>query len=372
MLRVLFIDDEPTSVDTVIEELKENIGPINCKQEVFDNTKSALADFLPDVVVLDIFRGGASPDGDTVGLDDCNFIWDNCFCPIIVYSAQPDIVLEKIKTHPFIQSVQKGSGSEAKVISHIREFLPHIEALKVVQNDIRQHVNRELGIIAPMIFDKIDDGKRKDVFSRAVRRRVAAMMDEPSDEPIACWEQYLYPPVGDVLLTGDIIRKSKGTITEPCNYYIILTPSCDLVPHKGKTPKVDRALVASCTGVEKILLEVGAEKTTRANKLKDKLLPLLKRGYGSYSMPLPEFPDILPAMVAELKQLELIEISRIGTDDKSEYHRVVSVDSPFREMITWAYVQIIGRPGLPERDFDTWANEICLAIRSIKTKGGGK
>ena len=70
-------------------------------------------------------------------------------------------------------------------------------------------------------------------------------------------------------------------------------------------------------------------------------------------------------MTAELKRLELIELSKIGENEESEYHRVISVDSPFREMIIWGYTQGAGRPGLPERDFKSWAKEICSGIANL-------
>jgi len=190
------------------------------------------------------------------------------------------------------------------------------------------------------------------------------MMDNPLNKEIASWEQYLYPPVGKDLLTGDILKKKGSDEKTPNNYYVVLTPSCDMVSDEHRGPKVEKVLVACCTDVKNMLPEVNAEPTTRSERLKEKLLPFLRRGYGNFCLPLPEFPGILPPMTAELKNLKLIELNKIGNDAQSEYYRIVSVDSPFREMATWAYVQVTGRPGLPERNFDTWADEICSAVVS--------
>lgn len=62
-------------------------------------------------------------------------------------------------------------------------------------------------------------------------------------------------------------------------------------------------------------------------------------------------------MAANLRKLELIAV-----DEIVDYERIASLDSPFREMVSWAYMQIAGRPGLPERDFDAWYKEICDAL----------
>lgn len=362
MLKVLFIDDEPKSVETVIEELESKIDGVECEKVGFDVAESTLRIFLPDVVVLDILKGTIA-EKDRAGLLTCDFIWEKCFCPIVFYSAIPDDVKSEVKKHPFVRLVQKGSGSEAEVISYVQEFLPHIEALNSVQNEIRQHVNHQLRYIAPLIFTKItEEEKRKSVLVRASRRRIAAMMDEPLSETIACWEQYLCPPVGSSLMAGDIIMRRTGDKNDPSKYRIILTPSCDLVNSGNQRPKVEKVLVAHCTQIDEILSDMNLSARARVDKLKGRVLSFLTRGHGTFCLPLPELPGILPQMAANLKYLELIELNKIGNSDQKEYLRVVSVDSPFREMIIWAYVQITGRPGLPERDFEPWVEDIVSAV----------
>jgi hypothetical protein len=267
--------------------------------------------------------------------------------------------------------VQKGAGSEARVVSHVERFLPHVEALNAVQKDIREHVNRELQNLAVLVFGEFETSEaRRAVFTRAARRRVAAMMDDPIADPIASWEQYLYPPAGSDLLAGDVIRRTAGNEKDEKDYRIVLTPSCDLVSKWGRHPKVEKVLVASCTSVSAILADIDAHPTTKPSRLKEKIKSFLTRGFGQSCLVLPELPGVLPAMTANLKTLELIEISRIGNDGKSEYCRVVSVDSPFREMITWAYVQVTGRPGLPRRDFDAWADKLCSIVAAQGDRGG--
>lgn len=369
MLKVLFIDDQPESVATVVEELTEKITGVLTKVENFHNAESLLQSFLPDIVVLDIFKGQTS-EGDTAGLPVHELIWNECFCPIVIYSALLDDVSNSIERHPFVEMVLKGAGSESLVVSHIESFRPHVEALNAVQSNLRKHVNRELKSTAPRVFEIIEDpDNRRDVFVRAAKRRIAAMMDEPSEEPILCWEQYLYPPVGSCLLTGDIIRKKEEDGDKAEHYSIVLTPSCDLVGTSVRKPKVEKALVAHCTHIKNLLPEVNIRSNTGEVNFKKRLLPLLNKGYGTYCLPLPELPGVLPPMTAELKKLELIDMNLIGEGEGCEYCRVASVDSPFREMITWAYLQVTGRPGLPDRDFDDWANHIYRTV-SEGNQGG--
>jgi hypothetical protein len=38
---------------------------------------------------------------------------------------------------------------------------------------------------------------------------------------------------------------------------------------------------------------------------------------------------------------------------------VASVDSPFRELVSWAYMHVDCRPGLPVRRLDEWCQQMC-------------
>ena len=108
---------------------------------------------------------------------------------------------------------------------------------------------------------------------------------------------------------------------------------------------------------------------------------MLNRGYNENKVALPEFPNTLPYMTANLKKLSLVPLNKITlqiplSKDKNqqvsehseqlseqneqaqEFVRVASIASPFREQIVWAYLQNACRPGVPDRDTTSWAGEI--------------
>lgn len=72
-------------------------------------------------------------------------------------------------------------------------------------------------------------------------------------------------------------------------------------------------------------------------------------------------------MAVDFRKLELIELGAIGDGDK-EYLRVASVDNPFRELVAWAYILNAARLGLPDRDFDSWVEEIIAALPDAAKK----
>ena len=46
------------------------------------------------------------------------------------------------------------------------------------------------------------------------------------------------------------------------------------------------------------------------------------------------------------------------------FRRVASTDSPFREIVTWAYLGVTGRPGGPQIDTEKWLAEISSHFSS--------
>jgi len=148
---------------------------------------------------------------------------------------------------------------------------------------------------------------------------------------------------------------------------VVLTPSCDLVASGERKPKVDGVLVACCCSMRDGL-DLTSLKNTGPSKLK-KSLPgtVLTHGYFEAVIPFPCLKGRIPAMAADLRHLELIPLNDIGLSDKA-FLRIASIDSPFRELVSWAYLQIACRPGLPDRDVILWCDEIVALLKEEKEK----
>lgn len=371
--RLLFIEDERESIEPVLNLLARS-SDYESEVKCFAQARDALEKMTitPDVIVLDLLEQGTSPEPGAPGLETFKWIWESRFCPIIVYSAQPDLINEE--DHPFVKKVKKGRGSPDEVASTLREFAPHVEALHEAEKSIRQEFAFALREVAPYAFDvfpETEPSKRNDMILRAARRRLAALMDDLSrhGQLLASWEQYLYPPVTKDLNLGDILRE-KGK-EGPASFYVVLTPSCDLVASDGRDPKVSSVLTARCCDINEAIQRTSLGKMA-PKKLKDRLpSTVLSQGHFETMLPLPALPKRIPHMAANLRDLCLISLDKI-LQNHGEYERVVSIDSPFRELIAWAYMQVGCRPGLPDRDFETWCNEIieyCEACRKGENKG---
>lgn len=75
-------------------------------------------------------------------------------------------------------------------------------------------------------------------------------------------------------------------------------------------------------------------------------------------------------MAANLKRLELLdwEDVRLAEGDgraAAMFKRVASTDSPFRELVVWAYLRVTGRPGAPAFDVDGWLDDLSDATDGV-------
>lgn len=365
-MKLLFVEDEPE----IIEFLKERIEEEELLQQEplvknFEEAVEAIKSFRPDIVILDIFDGNPR-DEKREGLKSLNFIWDEHFCPVIVYSAAAgEMEREEQKQHPFIHYIEKGSKSTEQVLEKLREIKPHINILRSVEKYVHETFSSVLKEVAPYAFTTYEENSREDTLRRATRRRLAALMDELSnknDEALAPWEQYIFPPISGELRLGDVLREKTGDSDDPEAFRIVLTPSCDL-----DNRKVENALVSQCRPMEKGIKRSGTnlvkkpKDDTHTQNNQEKIKKFLSQGHSNGIIPLPTLKDKIPSMAADLRDLRLIPVDKIETPKSTgsvEYERVASLDSPFREMVSWAYLQIACRPGLPDRDLGRWTEEL--------------
>ena len=370
-LRLLIIDDDEDSIAELREKIVEDHSNIVCEYCEFADAERQLSNFRPNLVVLDLLEG-SPPDPNRPGLEVQDHIWKQGFRPIIIFSAEP--CLSKIQ-HPLVKIIQKGRAGTAAVMREVEGFLPIMGAMKEAEDHIERKFAEALRDVAPQayeIFNK-DSDELVDTIKRASRRRLAAFMDLESDNgALAPWEIYLCPPVSQDTQLGDILKNSSSNCNDehesapeqsldPSNYFVVLTPSCDLVNKGEQTPNVSNALVAQCISMQSFHASKSGLKKINKTKLEDRVVrEVLTPGHFEHFIPFPEFSDRIPSMVADLRQLHLVPIGDIG--ENLAYERIASVDSPFREMIAWVYARVTGRPGLPTRDFNAWKREIINSI----------
>lgn len=368
-MKVLFIEDEPETIKAAFDLLEAD-GKI-CKTCTFSECENDLSSFRPDILVLDLMEGGV-PGDISAGNTAYSSICDKRFRPIVVYSANPDLFE---LPHPLINRVEKGRGSQIHVKNAVDSFIPCITSVNTVKKTLDEIVHETLHKVIPFFWEY---GKPPLIpVEDLAKRRIAATLDMQScgREKIASWEQYIVPPLGEFLLTGDILLENDADPQNPASYKLVLTPSCDMVLYQrkvGKPPKskVAEVLCARCETSDVFVqqvLDAYAEdgvKATEEDGVKA-MKSVLSQGYYKEFIPLPELERVFGPMVANLKKLELVPYEQIIA---GKYLRRVSVDSPFREQMTWAFLHTGCRPGVPDRDTETWAKQYIKTKPSMEKK----
>lgn len=174
VMRLLFVEDEPESVESAIRRLTRDGGTHECRVTSFSEAETEIDKFAPDIVILDLLEGGSSAEPKTTGQQTYDLIWKRKFCPIVVYSARPD-ALDR-EGHPFVKSVQKGSDSIVQLEEAIGELEPHVNALRAAELHIRREFALALREVAQHAFEVFTaPDERNNAIIRSGRRRLAAL-----------------------------------------------------------------------------------------------------------------------------------------------------------------------------------------------------
>ena len=356
-LSVLFIDDDETTVRVPMKWVGE---AHDCYCIPFKNFEAEISNRQPDIVIVDRFEG-SPPEGVNEGAKVIKLIWDQRFCPIVIYSAFPDANADDPGKHPLVLLVKKGGDLE-EFKTAVNGLVMHAEAIHDAEQYVRQQFSLAMRDVAPYAAETYKDPVQcKDAVVRHGRRRLAALMDEMSLGNLSSWEQYIYPPVSKDLLLGDIVRLKSGDPSDPQSFCVVLTPSCDLATAEGRPAKVSQVLVAGCYKPKEGIRKTPLCKLDKKELSASLASTLLTQGYYQRVVPFPGLKGIIPPMMADLKDLKHVLLSDIGSAGGAHYVKVASLDSPFRELISWAYMHTACRPGLPDRDYDSWAKEIVDA-----------
>ena len=359
-LKVHIVDDDVGVRETLTGALEEN-DHWSVTDGGFDGLTESLNNLRPDLVVLDLVEEGGSTNGN-LSFEEIRSTW---FCPVVVYSAFPD---EQLFDHPLVRTVKKGADSESEVQERLKEFVPQARMIRCVHKDFDSRIREALRDSVSSLSNQVESpGFGEDTgLPRAVRRLVSARVDagESGNEGLLAWERFIVPPLGPHLLTADLLREKGADVADASAFRLVLTPSCDLVD--GQAGAVEEVLVSCCEPLRRL----GKVELAAGSKLskgqRDRLKPFLTEGLAGSFLPIPAYRGHVPLMVANLKRLELVcrdDVSLFADsggveEPERKFFRVASTDSPFREMVVWAYLRVTGRPGLPSTDVDAWLDNI--------------
>jgi len=350
-------------------------------QNNFDEAINDLGERKIDLVILDVRLGAVNlkpgSEPEEAGLRVLKAIKEKKFVPIVFFTALPDSV--RYLESPLIKVVEKGSPEQLNDLleslntifstplpSVNRALISHLEA---VQRDymwdfISEHWDTFRGVnnhaeLAYLL------GRRLSIsLSQNGIKQLLKDFPEPDDAIpvnglIHPSQYYVIPPVEENPLAGDIYTE---IVEEQKNYWILLTPSCDLVK-RGEKQHAERILLARCLLLtEQKEFSKWQECCSRFNKTvpgtsrdtigkqrekaEESLVWLLKNNrQKSQSERYFFLPGALglPDLVVDFQDLNNSEREKLD-----EMTRVASLDSPFSEGILYRFARYYGRLGTPD------------------------
>ncbi len=361
---ILIVEDEQDFLD----ELKDSLDEADCEATLepieFEKALKCIGEKAPDVLILDVYEGKPSV-GDPKGRPIYEIVWEKNFIPLIFASASEEKdLMEKAESHPIMEYVLKNDENCFQaIIEAVKKFAPLGAGIRNIKEELCEQANlcaqNALVKMAPHVI-KLEDSPEESlkVLKSSAGRRLAAQMRFKTDRErdlIFAWEQYIYPPMADHILTGDIYRACYRDKENPRSYRIILTPSCDLAQRKTDS------VLAACFVEPEEFWKKTQLSPKRNNALGKKGLEKIEKKLsrsqeGGYKL-IPAYSSLIPHMAVCFRSLEILKISADNTIvslDGTKYERIVSMDSPFREQLTWAYLEIAGRIGVPDRNMQNW------------------
>ncbi|MBP1543007.1 MAG: response regulator [Oscillospiraceae bacterium] len=361
-MKILIIEDNPLTVKGIVDFASDNNH--SCDVYNFQDFTKKIVDYSPDILILDWKN---DVDDYDAGNPIFEYILTHQFMPLIIFSAiaQTIEIPSEIKDLPLVNILEK--GDEQPVIDCITNWEPYISSINELRSDMNKALIESTKAIGSFMSVSTP---QNDVIKYMLNKRANQYFDNDAvGENPPAWIEYLYPPMKSHLLVSDVLRviskESDHSLPgQPEEYYVVLTPSCDMANTTGPV----MILLAHCTSKGKfsdVSLGSSSIDSGKGKDKVDKVKAQLNYGYNKANVALPGLPNIIPYLTINLKDIiqvlnTEIALSYEQANETHKYYRVASINSPFREQIVWAHMINSCRPGMPNRDVETWAKGILV------------
>ena len=359
--RVLAIDDDQESLDRIKDLLEveplPSAGFVEVTTETcFDAALSHLDRHRVDLVVLDIRLGDNEPADEEAGLRTRDQIHAVRFLPIVFYTGLPNWA-NSTDEEPFIAVVTKGEAATALADSVDRLLAsgpPQVQRALVreLENVIRSFM---LDYVKPQWAAAFTTETGKSNLAHILARRLSAALTGAELERLVAeldfpvtpgsvspLRYYLIPPVGNAPKVGDLhYIAGPETSASPESWWVVLTPTCDLVHGKADFALLARCNPLDCTpAFQNVAGNLQPSKTQKSN-----LKTILRNNESPRMFYLPAAFEI-PHLIVDFQDLRTIRGERLACMEPS-----ASLDSPYAEELQARFTSYFGRVGTPDLDW---------------------
>lgn len=378
--QLLIVDDDEEicqNLKTQLESLEPEQGKRFSVQytTTFEDAVNILDSQKIDLAILDVRVGAISDEivesEQEAGRKTLAQIKKKVFIPIIFHTALP-LAVEDLQSR-FIRVVAKDLDSDERLLEEIQSILE--TRLPEINRAIIQHFEQvQRKYMWDFVhenwceFEKIDN---KTELAHLLARRLAVSLsveeisnletqlggliqksnsEEGKNHPMRF---YIIPPISEFTRVCDIYKEGNDS------YWLVLSPSCDLVLRNGKY-NAEFITLAACDflseqeeyqAYQDLYQREDSKFSKQKKQIRKNITKLIEnrnpegRQQGRYFF----LPGVLtiPDMVVDFQNLRTIPSSELLADS-SAWMRVASIDSPFRESLISQFNIFFGRIGTPD------------------------
>lgn len=281
--------------------------------------------------------------------------------PVVIYTGTPD---KAESGNDLIKVYTKAEKTYKDIIEELDETWG-TGLFRVLGGNgiIEKLMNR---IFWNNLYPQIDvwKGKKTNVDTEKVLLRYAAShIQELIDSDVPTYEteeMYIYPPLSEEIKTGSIYKSKQNG-----NYYIILSPPCDLALHEGKF-KTERILLCEIDDLldesDKIIGETSEKKAANA------IRGLCANNHSTNFHILPG-NSLFKGGIINFRKVYTLSPKQF--DDEFGLPEV-KVQNEFVKNILNRFSAYYSRQGQPDFDFEQVAQTICKQVFADRAKQNNK
>ncbi|SRR5579871_2465544 len=382
--QLLFVDDD-ADFCRQIKEFLEGESLAGSDESVHVETLTDFADALEmlqshqvDLLILDVRLGphDENKKEEEVGVHTLRTVQQRRFVPVVFYTGLPHLVrhlesplirvVRKTEREYLLETIQGIFATRLPAVN--RALIKHFE---LVQRDY-------MWDFVAKHWEQFGTTSDRTSLAYFLARRLAMSLSGPGiqqlfqdlgdssgtamvKDQVHPMEYYVMPPLEETSpLTGDIYF---GEIGEHHGYWVLLTPSCDLVAGREKA---DWTLLAYCVRLieQSEYTEWMSNLPNTSGKpykyLRDLLLNNRRDSQSDRFFFLPGALT-LPDLIVDFQQVVALQREKLVA-----LNRLASLDNPFSESLLARFTRYFGRIGIPDLAVDL----IFSRLRSASSEVG--
>lgn len=347
--KLLIVEDDDRDINVCLDSINVynkkyncSIDPIPChnKEEALDVLDSSF-----DGAIIDL-KLQVDPDaGNEVIAEICK----QFRIPIAIMTATPANADE----HPYVTICKKGEVGYDKVLDSLLEV--HKTGITKIlggRGEIEEAMNKVFwqNILPQLGIWKSYAKNGKQTERALLRFTLNHLMELLEEDSEICFteEMYINPPISSHMRTGSIVKRKT-----PEEYYIVLSPACDLTIRQEGKCNTDYYLLCKIESFAEIKDKILNGATSERDK-KNRVTRLLGNKKNNYYHWLPKGHKF-PSGVINFRQCMSVPKDSF---DQLFNAPTLQVSKHFIKDIISRYSAYYARQGQPDFDYESLSNEI--------------